>query len=825
MIQIRHNGTFDIAIGKHRRETNWKNREWSWQQLLEKLSQTHRTAETYTEYLAGKKARQDEIKDIGGFVGGYLTSGRRLAGSVVHRQLVTLDLDFAEATFWDDFTLLYGNAAAIYTTHKHSPSAPRYRLILPLDRPVMADEYMAIARRIAGNLGIDYFDTTTFQPSRLMYWPSTAKDGDFFFDYQDGEWLSADEVLNSYHDWRDASEWPVSVQEGEVIHKAIKKQGDPLEKPGVVGAFCRTYNIHEAIEAFLADAYEACDVENRYTFKEGSTAAGLVVYDDKYAYSHHGTDPVSGKLCNAFDLVRLHRFGLKDEDAREDTAVNKLPSFLAMQDLALEDPKVKKQRSAELFNSAQSDFNEDPETEEEEDNGEWHTQLSIDKKGNFLSTIDNIVTIIKNDPKLKDRLFLNEFEGRLTVKKDLPWRKVTPQTRDFTDDDADCLAHYLETKKMPFTYVQKALARIRNDFRFHPIRDYLDRLRWDGEERLDQLFIDYLGAEDSAYTRAVARKTLVAAVARVYEPGIKFDTVLTFVGKEGIGKSTLIARLARQWFSDCLGDIHTKEGMESLRGVWIMEIAELATFRKADQEAIKRFITSTEDVYRPAYGRQLVRYPRQCIFFATTNKHDFLNGGQGNRRFWPVDTHIQQPTKEAYTDLSDEEVDQLWAEAVTYYRQGESLVLSEELRQTAQDIRETHSELDERQGTIENYLEMLLPEDWEERNIYKRREFISGVDELSGEGTVERTHVCVAEIWCEVLGGLQKDMTSQNTKYIHDIMKKRKEWEPLKTSRRFSIYGTQRGYSRVPKSVNAVVNAENKKSKIVNAVNAVVNAN
>jgi putative DNA primase/helicase len=366
------------------------------------------------------------------------------------------------------------------------------------------------------------------------------------------------------------------------------------------------------------------------------------------------------------------------------------------------------------------------------------------------------------------------------------------------------------------------LAMIRNEFRFHPIRDYLNSLKWDGLSRVDNLFVEYLGAEDSEYTKAVARKTLVAAIARVFEPGIKFDTVLTFIGKEGIGKSTLIAKLARQWFSDCLGDIHTKEGMESLRGVWIMEIAELATFRKADQEAIKRFITSTEDVYRPAYGRQLVRFPRQCIFFATTNKHDFLNGGQGNRRFWPVDTHIQKPAKEAYTDLSNYEVDQIWAEALMFYRQGESLILPEQLRQTAQEIRDIHSEIDDRQGVIEDYLETLLPENWDELNLYERRAFVMGTDDTMGKGTMERTKVCVAEIWCEALGCLQKDMNQNSTKYIHDILKKLKCWEPTKSAKRFSIYGSQRAYVRVNNTVNTNVNTV---KRLVNSVNTNVNTN
>ena len=289
-IQLQHDGRIDIATGRNRKEANWKNREALWSELVNKLSVTHRTAETYNEYISSKKPRQDEIKDIGGFVGGLLVGGRRKQGSVGHRQLITLDVDFATQGMWDVFTLLYPNAAAMYSTHKHKPENPRLRLILPLDRPVMADEYVAISRRIAGSLGIDNFDHTTFEPARLMYWPSTAKDAEYLFEYQDGPWLSADEVLATYHDWRDSSEWPVSERYNTIINAAIKKQGDPLEKPGIIGAWCRTYSIEEVIEKYLADVYLPCDVPGRYTYKEGSTSAGLVIYEDRYTYSHHGTD-------------------------------------------------------------------------------------------------------------------------------------------------------------------------------------------------------------------------------------------------------------------------------------------------------------------------------------------------------------------------------------------------------------------------------------------------------------------------------------------------------------------------------------------------------
>jgi putative DNA primase/helicase len=825
--KIQHDGTVEIATGRSRRETSWKNKELQWSVLLDKLSTTHRTAETHAEYLSSKKTRQDEIKDIGGFVGGYLTSGRRKAGSVLHRQLITLDIDFAPAGIWDDFTLLYGNAAVQYSTHKHAPDSPRLRLILPLDRQVMPDEYVAISRRIAGNLGIEYFDHTTFQPERLMYWPSTSKDGIYAFECQDGPWLNADEVLATYTDWRDSSEWPVSERSYNLVQRAIKKQGDPLEKPGIVGAFCRTYNIHEAIETYLSDVYESCDTENRYTYKEGSTAAGLITYDDKFAYSHHGTDPVSGKLCNAFDLVRLHLFGLKDEDAREDTPINKMPSYTSMTEHATKDAKVRKNVISERLEDAKCDF-ENIEEPQEEDNDDWQAELDVDKKGKCYSTVNNVIIILTKDPSIKGRIAFNSFEHREIALKNLPWRKITPETKYLTDKDDAGIRHYVESI-YGITGVQKIkdaidIVLLKNSF--HPVRDYLTSLKWDGEERVDSLLIDYLGAEDSDYVRAVTRKTLAAAVTRIFQPGAKFDYVLTMVGKEGKGKSTLFDKLGKSWFSDSFIGVQGKEAFEQLQGTWIVEMAELSAIKKAEIEAVKHFISKREDRYRVAFGRRVENFPRQCIFIGTTNNQDFLRGATGNRRFWPVAVLEQAPTKDVFKDLTDYEINQVWAEAIHLYRQGEELYLNKELEEIAFEKQENHTEQDERAGMILKYLDTSLPTNWDNMGPYERRSYLFNEDEIRPAGTVKRDRVCAAEIWCEVFAGKQAEMTSHNTRFIHEVMRKVGGWIEYKSRTMFKLYGNQRAYFRSKKAINGhFVTTVDPKKTTVEVKNTTVSQN
>jgi predicted P-loop ATPase len=801
-IELIHDGPLDLATGRNRHESNWKNKVSSWGALLKKLATTQRTTESYAEYLNTKKPRQDEIKDVGGFVGGYLAGGKRGKGTVNYRQLVTLDVDFAPPGIWDDLMLMWGCAAAVYSTHKHSPDKPRLRLLIPLDRQVLCDEYCAISRRIAGTLGIEYFDDTTYQPERLMYWPSTSKDGEYLFEYQDGEWLSADEMLSSYRDWKDSSEWPVSDREGTVLMRAMKKAGDPLDKQGVVGAFCRTFTIHDAISTYLSDVYTPCDIEGRYSYVDGTTSAGLITYDDKYAYSHHGTDPVSMRLCNAFDIVRIHLFGLKDENVRADTPVNRTPSHLAMEDLARKDARVRKLIVSEKIQSAHDDFAgiEDEDTgsldDKEPVNDDWQGDLDCDRKGTIYSTIANMVLILENDPRLKGKFALNEFDQREVLKGTVPWRKFNPSKTHVTDKDVSHLRHYFEK-----SYGISSAPKLEDAFRvildknqYHPVKDYLSAQVWDGEKRIDTLLTDYLGVTDSPYTRAIIRKTLAAAVTRIFNPGCKFDYVLTLIGDQGLKKSTLIDKLGVDWFSDSFTTVQGKEAYEQLQGAWILEIAELSGMRRADVETVKHFITKRKDRYRVSYGRRIEEFLRQCIFVATTNDKRPLRDATGGRRFWPAEVHAVPPAMDV-TDLTPDVVGQIWAEAVLLYKSREPLYLSPELEAIAAQVQADHTDIDERVGMIQAYLDKLLPEDWDERDVFARRAWLHG-DELQAGGTVKRNRVCAVELCVECLGWRKQDVDRSSTREIHDMMRFIPGWKASKSKLQFGEYGTLKGYVR-----------------------------
>ena len=790
-MHVNNDRLLDIAYGNSRKTKTWKNKPTKWSALLDRFAVTVRTPETVAEYKAMSRDQQSERKDQGGFVGGYCNNGSR--SDIRFRSILCLDADFADAELWQDWELLYGNAAAIYSTHKHTADKPRLRLVVPLARNVEPDEYQAIGRRVAEVLGIDKFDDTSYQPQRMMYWPSTSQDGEYVFDHIDAPLLDPDAVLATYHDWRDISSWPMSSRVAEVAKKTAAKQKDPLEKGGLVGAFCRAYYpIQEAIEAFIP-TYEPSDEPGRYTYTEGSTGGGVVIYDDKFSYSHHATDPASGQTLNAWDLVRVHKFGTLDADADPEKPTSSLPSYKAMSELATGDSRVKAQLVNDRTAQAAEDFAEDLPEEPKPD--DWKGKLQFTEKGGIACTIENVVLIVQNDPKLAGCLAYDEMTHNIVTKKSLPWRTVQG-TSQWVDTDDASLRRYLEriygiaSKDKIYDAVNSAAL----ENRFHPVRDYLNACTWDGVPRVDTLLIDYLGAEDSEYTRAVTRKALVAAVARVFRPGIKFDYMLTLQGKQGIGKSTIFARLGGEWFSDTFTTMQGKEAYEQVQGVWIVEIGELAGMRKAEAETIKLYISKQNDRFRPAYGRRLQDFPRQCIFIGTTNETQFLRDTTGNRRFWVVDTP-NEPTHDIWADLTDDTVRNIWAEALELYKKGEKLFLPKKLEETAREVQASYEEENPKAGIVADYLDRLLPEGWADMDLYSRRAWLEG----EAVGTVQRTAVCTLEIWAEALGGNPDKLDRYAGKEVRDIMANLADWKHQGAAKRtLRPYGRQRYYERRP---------------------------
>lgn len=790
-----------ISIGGSRKTSYWPRADLYWSEFAAKLQTPVRSPETIDAYLKLSKTQQDDLKDVGGFVGGTFRGDHRKACYLEGRDLLTLDMDNIPAGGTNDLLRRIGGlgcAAAVYSTRKHTGYAPRLRIVLPLDRTASADEYEPAARKAAEIIGIAFCDPTTFEGSRLMYWPSCCSDSEYVCEIFDRPFCSLDGLLNMYADWREVGSWPQVPGSEAITKRKVAKQEDPITKRGIIGAFCRTYTVTEAMERFIPGMYEETSIPGRYTYTGGSTVGGAIIYDqDRFLFSHHATDPCSGQLVNAFDLVRLHKFGDRDAEQKDGTPANRLPSYTAMSHLAMEDEAVSARMAQERMQKARDAFGEAVKEEKADDDLSWINRLTKDGNGRIEKTINNAVIVLENDPDLVGKIAVDEFAGCGLVLGKLPWDSREEVRRW---EDVDYAGYY---SRMELFYaitgrdkLDNALLLVSSANKINAVRDYLTSLTWDGVPRVDTLLHDYLGAEDNAYTRAVMRKSLCAAVARAIVGGVKYDYMPIITGPQGIGKSTFLRLLGKDWFSDSLTTFEGKDAAELIQGTWINEIGELTAFTRQETQVIKQFLSKTDDIYRAAYGRQTKKYPRRCVFFGTSNDREFLKDHTGNRRFWPVDVGICPPTKSVWDDLPGE-VDQIWAECYTYWLLGEELFLRSDVEKLAQLQQEEHRESSGKEGVILEFLERPVPENWGQLSIHARKIYLQNGQTEEGIELIPRDKVCALEVWVECFNGDVKHMRRSDSAEINAILSNAKGWQKNKSTRRFGPYGAQRGYERV----------------------------
>lgn len=839
------NRELKISTAPSKTSARWTNKLTTLQDLTAHAYDPITVDCTVAEYKHLAKGERDKRKDVGGFVGGHLKNGRRRKGHILARSLVTLDLDNLPtdidlAAVLAD-TLPYAWLA--HTTLSHTNDNQRWRVWVWLTRDVTADEYSAVARRAAQDInpGLDWFDPTTFEPERLMYWPATLTDGDYHVEVSSKkDILDPDKFLERYDTWQDVTTWPGITPEQAKAFEANGKLDDPRDKPGMLGAFNRAYPITRAIETFLPEVYKPGTTKDRYTYTGGTSSNGLIVYNGGFfAYSQHATDPAAdGHSHSAFDLVRIHRFGDLDADTTAGTPANKKPSYVAMMDLVNDDPGARAENAKasaamidEVFQPIITDNDEsvaapgpageplkktnklpaDTDTaeagEKPTSNKDWLLKLETKQDGTFKDTIGNFELILQNDPRFS-HIAWNSHASQLEVQDPslLPWDQVKPGWTD--NDEARLKTEIARTYGGLYapTKMNDALLSTASARAFHPVRDYFNNLLpWDGVERLDTLLVDTLGAEDTDYVRAVTRKTFVAAHRRTFQPGCKFDHVLTLVGPQGVGKSTIFARMAGQWFSDSLTitDMKDKTGAEKLLGNLVVELSELAGMRKAEAEPVKGFISRTEDKFRPAYGRTVQTYPRQCIIVGSTNADEgFLRDTTGNRRWWPV--HV---TGEGWLgkphDLDQHTIDQLWAEARARDQAGEDLYLTGEVLEAAEHAQAESVEADDRIGIVQEYLDKILPPNWDGLSLNVRRVWLEDgtlPDNLREVGmwdhTIQRNTVSKIEIWSECFGRDPDAMRKIDSHEITAIMQQVDGWEDTGQRQHLPIYGRQRVYRR-----------------------------
>jgi predicted P-loop ATPase len=798
---MQNDKTIKIATAAVRTATLWDNQEVLWSTFIENFRTPSRSAETYAEYITLPKNEQDRLKDVGGFVGGWFKDGPRKTKNLMLRTLVTLDLDRVEAGGTEavlESVKKLGWAYCVYSTRKHQVEAPRLRVIFPLDRECTPQEYEPLARKLGELVGIDWCDSTTFQGNRLMFNPSVCLDGLEGYVYEVGclelVEVGVDAVLGLYTDWKNPAEWPLPAGADPIVRIAGKWQQDPREKKGIVGAFCRAYDVREAISEFLSEEYIEGE-RGHYSYVHGSTTGGGKVHDNGlFFYSFHETDPASRVMCNAFDLVRRHKFGHLDEGAEDGFTGDRYQSKsnTAMRAWAGELPEVRElmaeEGRAEFATALGLTV----------DNADWIKELTFNDSGMLRKTLNNCITVLLNDPNLKGRIRYDVFTAKLTVNGCMPWDKKDHGTRQWGDTELQGLALYLETQ---YKYrspqdLKGALKLLEKYTAYNAVEEYLVGLTWDGTPRMQTVFADYLGAENTEYTRDVAMKWFVGAVRRATLQQYQFELIPVLYGRPGDGKTKLVTGLSPEYTLQGFASIHGDRNRAKLSGKWIVELGEMTAVTNSTPEEFNDFATQTKDTRRTPYDTYEQDFSRRCVFIGTTNKNKYLKDYTGGRRFAPV-TLSKQPLTKSYKDLKSE-VDQIWAEAMHYHRLGVKTYLDREdpLWPQYEEAQGSSREEHMIEPLIMEFLDRDIPDNWYSLSADERKAYLSGTLQGASTTLIKRNKICKQEIWFECLEGSKDRIPKETSQDINSILSNIEGWELNKNPLHFGIYGKIRGYVR-----------------------------
>ena len=427
-----------------------------------------------------------------------------------------------------------------------------------------------------------------------------------------------------------------------------------------------------------------------------------------------------------------------------------------------------------------------------QENSDWKSKLNRNSTDNAVkNNLKNIFLILNNDTQYKDKIEFNELTQMRTFCR-----------TDWNDVIESRLKLYLEQKYDLMTSIESInhiCNIIASDHSYHPIKEYLNSVQWDGIHRIKSVFSDFLGATDNIYTQSVAVVTFVGAVARIFQAGVKFDTCTVFVGKQGTGKSKFISKIAvnSEWFTDGVTSFDGKDFYESIQGKWIIELGEGTAFQKSIKERSKQAIASQQDFYRKPYGRNPEIRKRQCVFLGTTNNYDFLKDETGDRRYYPIDVNIPKATKNIDKDLTSEYIAQLWAEAVHLYKHGQSIYIQDSgVLALAEQEQRKHFDESPLQSDIYNFLEIPITTHWYDASLEARRNHIRAYQ--NGEqtaGAYRRDRISVKEIVCELFGyelnqPIERKMSLEIARTLMAL-----GWRKNGKKERLNLYGTQWIYS------------------------------
>ncbi|MBF1672622.1 MAG: hypothetical protein HXO65_00180 [Rothia mucilaginosa] len=716
-------------------------------------------------------------KNARSYLPGELRGHHRSGDNVVGRSVITLDLDGAsDGGFTSLLSYLNDVAVLWHTTYSHSEHKPSYRVLIPLDEQVSPDVYARIVREIMRAVPQASIDAASATPSQIMFTPA-AKDPSLY------EWGSKlDRPLASGSLFQGAPDSP-----GDVVSLGRVRKKDPLTLRGIAGEFCRLYqDLDELIEVFGLP-YERVGSRFRYTKADKSSAPGMSPFPDAplLYFSNHRSDPASGRAQNAFDLVRIHKFG--HLDAGYEGAIIHSPSARAMKNFLSGHAGFAARRAADAYEQVVrpeaagspltggeivSTLTEEPEHEPElavaDDSADietdWtHRLIRHDKTLQVEDRIENYDLIFENDPVFKS-LWWNvrgDYEAIMPENYDL--RDGSPPQVNNADVSGlkDHIERRYQIRRVTRQRVDDLLGRVRRERRLDPVKKYLQSLSWDGIPRLETCLP---GVENTAYTRMVAKRAMLGAVARAFKPGCKVDQSLILYGGQGVGKTTWIERMARGYTAS-LGDIQNKDTLISASRSWIMVSDEGHALNNADFNELKDFLTRQRDVYRLPYDRSATEVPRRWVVWGTTNDPMMLRERDGNRRFLIVDV-LEQMDFDKYTP---EYVDQVWAEAVALYQQGERPVLSPAEEELAEQARQSHTMEDNLVALISEGLDMPVPEDWERMPMSERLVWLQERDyseRTTKPASKPRSFLTPAAVWVEIMRKGLPDMSLRDQNRI-----------------------------------------------------------
>lgn len=717
-----------VSIGDPTSLGKSKNTETTWKKFKDRFTAPVVTQETFSNYLAMSNQRQLALKGVNGwYMRGPVTDGRRRRNNVQPSDLITLDFDDCDPQLFEDLEnglILPGYELFWHTSRKHTPEKPRVRIIIPLVGKVDRDRYEAASRIIAQMIDpeMQYVDKVSFRPAQMMYFPTVSKNMKKYYCAvtQEGKLADHEKAIarwekNNKADATDISALPTTPDEGK-LRLSAEKMEDPLSKKGPVGVFCNTYSITELVEGkdgekgILEDVYEIVERDStgaasRMSYIHGTSANGMVVYDDLFGYSHHGSDPAQDQTVNAFDLVRIHKFGKDDDDTEDDTPMGKRPSWKKMIEYCADDPHYRVQQAESNYDGLDMLDDDDVDYEgrdlEDEVSGDiddpelddlmgvgieeatadvpkpakrtsqrrgklvkppkdWIAKnLEMNMDGTIKPTLHNITYVVANDPRFWGKVKYNEFSTNMCLTDDIKVKSTMvpdlpvkdPVNGDPWQDKFNHVMQLIMSGPRPSNggkgwglevsdlALRKAIGNTGMLNPFHPIRDYFDDVRkMEPTFDVETLLTRFFGAEDNLYTRQVSKLILIASVARIMNPGCKFDTAVILEGEQGIGKSSGIAALyGSDFFGELDADLGNRQKVaEQITGKWALELAELSALNKAEAEHAKSFMSRQHDDVRMVYKQEVQPFPRQCVVWGTTNLTIYLKDQSGNRRYWPI---------------------------------------------------------------------------------------------------------------------------------------------------------------------------------------------